>query len=149
MADDMTASGFNITGGVWSLWIKSLKTSSGFYSLVIFSFLNPATTRHHQICRLEKCVWFLAVAYMNSGTDKVLWVSDTNCVGLQCLKTGKQRKTWFVLQEFDSVGRQVPLPAGIYNLDDLKAFGRRKGWCPYYLARYSVSYCENAKSVTM
>lgn len=27
---------------------------------------------------------------MNSGTDKVLWVSDTNCVGLQCLKTGKQ-----------------------------------------------------------
>lgn len=59
-----------------------------------------------------------------------------------------------MLQEFDSVGRQVPLPAGIYNLDDLKAFGRRKGWCPYYLARYSVSYwenlyCENAKYVAM
>lgn len=42
------------------------------------------------------------------------------------------------LQDFDAVGRQVPLPAGIYNLDDLKDFGRRKGWCPYYLARYSV-----------
>uniref|UniRef100_A0A8C9Z0Q2 General transcription and DNA repair factor IIH helicase subunit XPD n=1 Tax=Sander lucioperca TaxID=283035 RepID=A0A8C9Z0Q2_SANLU len=36
-------------------------------------------------------------------------------------------------EEFDAVGRQVPLPAGIYNLDDLKDFGRRKGWCPYYL----------------
>lgn len=43
------------------------------------------------------------------------------------------------MQEFDSVGRQVPIPPGIYNLDDLKDFGRRKGWCPYFLARYSVS----------
>lgn len=63
------------------------------------------------------------------------------------------------MQEFDAVGRQVPLPAGIYNLDDLKDYGRRKGWCPYYLARYSVQstamlsfYCikciffENRKS---
>lgn len=32
----------------------------------------------------------------------------------------------------------MPLPAGIYNLDDLKAVGRRQGWCPYFLARYSV-----------
>uniref|UniRef100_A0A452VG93 DNA 5'-3' helicase n=1 Tax=Ursus maritimus TaxID=29073 RepID=A0A452VG93_URSMA len=40
--------------------------------------------------------------------------------------------------EFDIHGRQVPLPAGIYNLDDLKALGRRQGWCPYFLARYSV-----------
>lgn len=43
------------------------------------------------------------------------------------------------MQEFDSVGRQVPIPPGIYNLDDLKDFGRRKGWCPYFLARYAVS----------
>lgn len=41
-------------------------------------------------------------------------------------------------QEFDANGRQAPLPAGIYNLDDLKALGRRQGWCPYFLARYSV-----------
>ncbi|KAF5910440.1 hypothetical protein HPG69_018214 [Diceros bicornis minor] len=41
-------------------------------------------------------------------------------------------------EEFDTHGRQVPLPAGIYNLDDLKALGKRQGWCPYFLARYSV-----------
>ncbi|CAG12711.1 unnamed protein product, partial [Tetraodon nigroviridis] len=46
------------------------------------------------------------------------------------------------LQDFDAVGRQVPLPAGIYNLDDLKDFGRRKGWCPYYLARYSILHAN-------
>lgn len=43
------------------------------------------------------------------------------------------------MQEFDAIGKQVPIPSGIYNLDDLKDFGRRKGWCPYFLARYSVS----------
>lgn len=48
------------------------------------------------------------------------------------------RHSGLCLQEFDAVGRQVPLPPGVYNLDDLKDFGRRKGWCPYYLARYSV-----------
>ncbi|MED6269645.1 General transcription and DNA repair factor IIH helicase subunit XPD [Characodon lateralis] len=45
-------------------------------------------------------------------------------------------------EEFDAVGRQVPLPAGIYNLDDLKDFGRRKGWCPYYLARYAILHAN-------
>ncbi|KAM4590524.1 general transcription and DNA repair factor IIH helicase subunit XPD [Fundulus diaphanus] len=45
-------------------------------------------------------------------------------------------------EEFDAVGRQVPLPPGIYNLDDLKDFGRRKGWCPYYLARYSILHAN-------
>ncbi|RXM96626.1 TFIIH basal transcription factor complex helicase XPD subunit [Acipenser ruthenus] len=45
-------------------------------------------------------------------------------------------------EEFDALGRQVPLPAGIYNLDDLKSFGRRRGWCPYYLARYSILHAN-------
>lgn len=44
-------------------------------------------------------------------------------------------------EEFDIHGRQMPLPAGIYNLDDLKALGQRQGWCPYFLARYSVKSC--------
>ncbi|XP_057566961.1 general transcription and DNA repair factor IIH helicase subunit XPD isoform X2 [Hippopotamus amphibius kiboko] len=45
-------------------------------------------------------------------------------------------------EEFDVHGRQVPLPAGIYNLDDLKAVGRRQGWCPYFLARYSILHAN-------
>ncbi|XP_015416681.1 PREDICTED: TFIIH basal transcription factor complex helicase XPD subunit [Myotis davidii] len=45
-------------------------------------------------------------------------------------------------EEFDIHGRQVPLPAGIYNLDDLKAVGRRQGWCPYFLARYSILHAN-------
>lgn len=45
-------------------------------------------------------------------------------------------------EEFDAVGRQVPLPAGIYNLDDLKDYGRRKGHCPYYTARYAILHAN-------
>ncbi|XP_037227775.1 general transcription and DNA repair factor IIH helicase subunit XPD isoform X2 [Falco rusticolus] len=45
-------------------------------------------------------------------------------------------------EDFDTHGRDVPLPYGIYNLDDLKAHGRRCGWCPYFLARYSILHAN-------
>uniref|UniRef100_A0A671RPH9 General transcription and DNA repair factor IIH helicase subunit XPD n=1 Tax=Sinocyclocheilus anshuiensis TaxID=1608454 RepID=A0A671RPH9_9TELE len=45
-------------------------------------------------------------------------------------------------EQFDAVGRQVPIPPGIYNLDDLKDFGRRKGWCPYFLSRYAILHAN-------
>uniref|UniRef100_H3B2F0 DNA 5'-3' helicase n=1 Tax=Latimeria chalumnae TaxID=7897 RepID=H3B2F0_LATCH len=46
------------------------------------------------------------------------------------------------LQEFDANGRQVPLPSGVYNLDDLKTYGKFKGWCPYFLARYTILHAN-------
>ncbi|XP_077174711.1 general transcription and DNA repair factor IIH helicase subunit XPD isoform X1 [Paroedura picta] len=45
-------------------------------------------------------------------------------------------------EEFDAHGRQEPLPFGVYNLDDLKAYGRQKDWCPYFLARYSILHAN-------
>ncbi|OPJ76180.1 TFIIH basal transcription factor complex helicase XPD subunit [Patagioenas fasciata monilis] len=45
-------------------------------------------------------------------------------------------------KDFDTHGRDVPLPYGVYNLDDLKAHGRQKGWCPYFLARYSILHAN-------
>ncbi|XP_069500781.1 general transcription and DNA repair factor IIH helicase subunit XPD isoform X2 [Ambystoma mexicanum] len=45
-------------------------------------------------------------------------------------------------EEFDAQGKELPLPPGVYNLDDLKAYGRRKGWCPYFLARYSILHAN-------
>ncbi|XP_067874911.1 general transcription and DNA repair factor IIH helicase subunit XPD isoform X2 [Heterodontus francisci] len=45
-------------------------------------------------------------------------------------------------EEFDLHGRQLPLPCGIYNLDDLKVYGKQKGWCPYFLARYSITHAN-------
>ncbi|XP_064408801.1 general transcription and DNA repair factor IIH helicase subunit XPD isoform X2 [Latimeria chalumnae] len=45
-------------------------------------------------------------------------------------------------EEFDANGRQVPLPSGVYNLDDLKTYGKFKGWCPYFLARYTILHAN-------
>ncbi|XP_051899971.1 general transcription and DNA repair factor IIH helicase subunit XPD isoform X1 [Pristis pectinata] len=45
-------------------------------------------------------------------------------------------------EEFDVHGRQEPLSNGVYNLDDLKVYGRQKGWCPYFLARYSILHAN-------
>jgi DNA excision repair protein ERCC-2 len=42
-------------------------------------------------------------------------------------------------EDFDSKGREFPLPNGVYSIDDLKVYGRSKGWCPYFLARYAIS----------
>ncbi|KTF73544.1 hypothetical protein cypCar_00027651 [Cyprinus carpio] len=53
-----------------------------------------------------------------------------------------EAKNDFLALEFDAVGRQVPIAPGIYNLDDLKDFGRRKGWCPYFLARYAILHAN-------
>nr|CAG4649948.1 EOG090X01B4 [Sida crystallina] len=43
---------------------------------------------------------------------------------------------------FDAHGKDAPLPSGVYNLDDLKEYGQQKGWCPYFLARYTVTHAN-------
>ncbi len=41
-------------------------------------------------------------------------------------------------EAFDATGRDSYLPTGAYNLDDLKAIGRSKGFCPYFLTRWAI-----------
>ena len=41
-------------------------------------------------------------------------------------------------EKFDSSGRDDALPTGSYNLDDLKALGREKTYCPYFMARWAM-----------
>lgn len=41
-----------------------------------------------------------------------------------------------------AAGNDAVLPPGVYTLHDLRQFGRKKGWCPYYLARHMVSYAN-------
>nr|CAG4643731.1 EOG090X01B4 [Lepidurus arcticus] len=43
---------------------------------------------------------------------------------------------------FDAHGRESTLPPGVYNLDDLKEYGQTQGWCPYFLARYTVTHAN-------
>ena len=34
------------------------------------------------------------------------------------------------------------LDPGVYTLDNLRTYGRKKGWCPYYLARHMLAYAN-------
>lgn len=45
-------------------------------------------------------------------------------------------------EKFDAIGREIPLPHGVYSIDDLKDYGREKGFCPYFMARYAMSYAN-------
>lgn len=45
-------------------------------------------------------------------------------------------------EEYDRVGADALLPSGVYTLHDLRAFGREKGWCPYFLARHMIQFAN-------
>ncbi|CAH3128453.1 unnamed protein product [Pocillopora meandrina] len=45
-------------------------------------------------------------------------------------------------EDFDAHGKEEKIPPGVYNLGDLKEFGRKKGWCPYFLARYTIYHAN-------
>ncbi|PIK38133.1 hypothetical protein BSL78_25018 [Apostichopus japonicus] len=45
-------------------------------------------------------------------------------------------------EKFDGFGRESTLTSGVYNLDDLKDAGKQKGWCPYFLSRYTIGYAN-------
>ncbi|ESP02287.1 hypothetical protein LOTGIDRAFT_238022 [Lottia gigantea] len=45
-------------------------------------------------------------------------------------------------EDFDAHGRDTPLPPGVYNLDDLREYGRTKGFCPYFLTRHAIHHAN-------
>ncbi|KAL5008591.1 hypothetical protein ScPMuIL_014172 [Solemya velum] len=45
-------------------------------------------------------------------------------------------------ENFEQSGKEFPLPSDIYSLDDLKEYGKEKGVCPYFLARYSITHAN-------
>lgn len=42
-------------------------------------------------------------------------------------------------EKYDRDGVDAILKPGVYNLHDLREYGRRRGWCPYFLARHAVT----------
>ncbi|XP_021857191.1 general transcription and DNA repair factor IIH helicase subunit XPD isoform X1 [Spinacia oleracea] len=43
---------------------------------------------------------------------------------------------------YEKSGSEAILPPGVYTLQDLRAFGKQKGWCPYFLARHMVQFAN-------
>jgi len=40
----------------------------------------------------------------------------------------------------EKAGGEALLPPGVYTLHDIRQFGRKKGWCPYFLARHMLAF---------
>ncbi|KAK7270944.1 hypothetical protein RJT34_26480 [Clitoria ternatea] len=45
-------------------------------------------------------------------------------------------------EQYERAGSSAVLPPGVYTLQDLRVFGKEKGWCPYYLARHMVQFAN-------
>ena len=45
---------------------------------------------------------------------------------------------WY--QGLDAAGPEGRLDAGVYTLHDLRDLGRKRRWCPYFLARHMVAF---------
>ncbi|KAL5792951.1 hypothetical protein ACOSP7_001545 [Xanthoceras sorbifolium] len=45
-------------------------------------------------------------------------------------------------ENYEKAASEALLPPGVYTLQDLRAFGKQKGWCPYFLARHMVQFAN-------
>ncbi|KAK2990498.1 hypothetical protein RJ640_019778 [Escallonia rubra] len=45
-------------------------------------------------------------------------------------------------EDYEKAASDAVLPPGVYTLQDLRAFGKEKGWCPYFLARHMVQFAN-------
>ncbi len=47
---------------------------------------------------------------------------------------------WY--EGLEAAGADAALPPGVYTLADLRSVGRKKGWCPYFLARRALAFAN-------
>jgi DNA excision repair protein ERCC-2 len=43
---------------------------------------------------------------------------------------------------FQAAGEATSMPSGIYDLEELRKWGKERGWCPYYLTRQAINHAN-------
>lgn len=71
-------------------------------------------------CRSMTASWVVEKARSNPGSIETCEFYDT----------------------FQAAGEATSLPSGIYDLEELKVWGRTQGWCPYYLTRQAINHAN-------
>ena len=86
--------------------------------------------------------------------DRVIQESDREAVDAACrsmtaswvLERASQQpgsvQTCSYYDAFQSAGEATSLPSGIYDLHQLKVWGKRRNWCPYYLTRQAINHAN-------
>lgn len=113
----------------------SSSSSSGESSLLPYDFLAVCLSARKNLCINEDVV----------GKYRTGKKVDGACLNLTAgfQRAKRQMGDESVpccdfFENFELNGRESILPSGVYNLDELKAYGKMKGWCPYFLARQAV-----------
>ena len=86
--------------------------------------------------------------------ERVMNESDGQAVDAACrsmtaswvLERAQQRpgsmETCSYYDTFQSAGESTSLPSGIYDLNQLKIWGSKRGWCPYFLTRQAINHAN-------
>jgi DNA excision repair protein ERCC-2 len=64
------------------------------------------------------------------------WVVD------QARRNPGSLETCSYYDNFQSAGEATTMPSGIYDLEELRKWGKARGWCPYYLTRQAINHAN-------
>jgi len=59
---------------------------------------------------------------------------------LERAKTDQTVETCQYFDGFQAAGEATSMPSGVYDLEELKKWGKGKNWCPYYLTRQAINH---------
>ena len=59
---------------------------------------------------------------------------------LERAKTDEAVETCQYFDGFQAAGEATSMPSGVYDLEELKKWGKGKNWCPYYLTRQAINH---------
>jgi DNA excision repair protein ERCC-2 len=86
--------------------------------------------------------------------ERVMRESDREAVDAACrsmtaswvVEQAKQNpgsiETCSYFDNFQAAGEATTMPSGVYDLEELKKWGKSRGWCPYYLTRQAINHAN-------
>jgi len=57
-------------------------------------------------------------------------------------QTNKEVAVCHLYESFDATGRELLIPSGVYNLEDLREYCGAKQWCPYFFTRWAIGQAQ-------
>ena len=88
------------------------------------------------------------VLHLHPSLPSLLQVVDSRCHSLTAPhvrerhQTDSQVPVCSLYETFDDGGKEMLVPPGVYNLEDLKQYCGAKGWCPYYFTRWAIGKAQ-------
>ena len=86
--------------------------------------------------------------------ERVMRESDREAVDAACRsmtaswvieearKNPGSMETCSYFDNFQAAGEATTMPSGVYDLDELKKWGKSRQWCPYYLTRQAINHAN-------